>query len=70
MMVERVVLNELSMESAPLGPLGETRREGAPAPTILGVRSFQCVGKRLRIRMRRLRCSGFPGHLCIHHVDF
>ena len=43
MMVERVVLNELSTESPPLRPLGETRREGAPAPTMLGVRAFQRV---------------------------
>lgn len=70
MMVERVVLNEVSMESAPLGPLV---KRGARARRLHhgGLeRVFSTRGKRLRIRMRRLRCSGFAGHLCIHHVDF
>jgi hypothetical protein len=42
----------------------------ARGPHDAGSASFSTRGKRLRIRMRRLRCSGFAGHLCIHHVDF
>jgi len=65
MMMERIVL-KIRNGAAPRAASGARARW----PHDAGSAFFSTRGKRLRIRMRRLRCSGFPGHLCIHHVDF